>query len=515
MSDQSLGLTPTKSGPSHTNPLREARELLEEAEALRRQQKFDRAEAICLKLLRQHPDYFGALHTVGLTVADKGDYRRAAEYLNRAAVVNAQSWMTLTALATVYLRLDAKEAAARALEQARAIKPNEPGILVTLGEIYCEEREYELARQVYREALALKPDMEEASIGLAQACEAMGNYREAYDALAPLIKRGGLPARALTVCLSLPESFIGQGMLPEIDKIARRTNENKSQFERDIAFARAVALDAAGRHDEAWQQTLAANRIVAPTMTKSLARHVTERETYLKWLQTRDIKAKPRGAGDGKEPITLLILGPSRSGKTTMETLVATLDGVKRGYENPGLEDAIMRTYQEAGLLTAYTLYHLPPQFYPEVRSYYAQEVENRAGSASVFTNTNPIYITECGHLAAIMPNVRFVFVKRNLDEVVWRIFQRNYNRGNYYAYDLKAIREHVLWFYNMIDVLAKKLPDITRVIQYEDMIADPALARKTVADLCGLAVGDVPLPPLGDDRGCSEPYKKFITDAV
>ena len=110
-----------------------------------------------------------------------------------------------------------------------------------------------------------------------------------------------------------------------------------------------------------------------------------------------------------------------------------------------------------------------------------------------------------------MFPNVRFIFVKRNLEDNVLRIYQRKYAKGNFYSYDLKAAREHVLWYHQMMDVLAAMLPTIVRVIQYEDMVADPAAALRTAANLCGLPAPEASLPAVGDDRGCAEPYRQFM----
>jgi hypothetical protein len=194
-----------------------------------------------------------------------------------------------------------------------------------------------------------------------------------------------------------------------------------------------------------------------------------------------------------------------------MESLVSILDGVKRGYENPSVENAISRTYQDAGLLTTYTLDFLPPQFYPQVRELYAGEVARRAGAVRVFTNTHPGYIHEVGRLAQTLPNVRFIFVKRNLDDVVLRMFMRLYQRGNPYSYDLKSAREYVEWYYRMMDLMAEKLPEIVRVVRYEDIVADPGTALRTAADLCGVPITHGPIPALGDDRECAAPYRELM----
>jgi hypothetical protein len=53
----------------------------------------------------------------------------------------------------------------------------------------------------------------------------------------------------------------------------------------------------------------------------------------------------------------------------------------------------------------------------------------------------------------------------------------RKYRGGNERAYDLKAAGEHIIWYHQMVDLMAEKFPDVTRVINYEDMVADPAAA--------------------------------------
>ena len=108
----------------------------------------------------------------------------------------------------------------------------------------------------------------------------------------------------------------------------------------------------------------------------------------------------------------------------------------------------------------------------------------------------------------------RFIFVKRDPDDIELRIYMKKYHRGNAYAYDIGNIREHVAWYNQMVDVVAERVPHISMVIQYENMIADPAAALRPVAELCGLAPPDGPLPQLGDDRGCAAPYREFMAAA-
>jgi hypothetical protein len=153
----------------------------------------------------------------------------------------------------------------------------------------------------------------------------------------------------------------------------------------------------------------------------------------------------------------------------------------------------------------------LPAALYPSARDAYIDELFRHNGSAKVFANTGPGYIHSADLLAAVFPNVRILCVKRNVEDTALRIYQRIYDAGHFYSYDLKTARDHVVWYHQVIDLLQKTFPALVRVIRYEEMVTDPVAALRTAADLCGLPMTDRPPPPVGDDRGCAAPYRQFI----
>src|SRR5262249_21160601 len=122
------------------DPLLDAFQTLQQAEQLRQQHEFARARSICESLISRHPDYAAALHTLGLILADQGRYEEALDCLVRAVMLNPHSWISLTALSGVYLRLGAVESALSTLEQAKSIEPRDPSVLLTAGDVYRELR---------------------------------------------------------------------------------------------------------------------------------------------------------------------------------------------------------------------------------------------------------------------------------------------------------------------------------------------------------------------------------------
>src|SRR5712671_7288467 len=200
-----ISLLPSKFAiPS--NPLQASFSLLQEAEELRLQRKYSRAEEICESLLRRYPDYVAALHSLGLINLEKSNYQRAFDCLARAAMLNPESWTTLAALGAVFLKLGANEMAAQFLEQARRLKPQAPSILVILGELHDEEREYELARDAYRQALAHQPGFLAAELGLGWALSGLGEYAEAARIFETVVKRGVRLGEPVFALATLPAS---------------------------------------------------------------------------------------------------------------------------------------------------------------------------------------------------------------------------------------------------------------------------------------------------------------------
>lgn len=503
--------------PGHGAPadeLEEAFQQLQRAEQLRVRGELDRARTICEPLVNRFPEYYGALHTLGLIYADKRLFPHALGCLVRACMLDPHSWKALTALSGVYLELGASEMAARTLEQARQIKADDPAIHLTLAEIYRSEREYELARDAFRRAFELDGELHAAGIGFAECSMALGEHDEAADVLKTLTGRGVASLPVLALLNQLPPAAGAFDVLAAIDKAAPEPNSDKASFENSVAFVRAAALHNAKRYEAAWEELTSANRTMwSGAQNEALQLRETQRANIAD-LKSKRIKIRHAAEPDPRT-ISLFILGPSRSGKTTMEALASALHGVKRGCESPVMENAVRRTFQSAGLLAHRMFEVLPPKLDSQCCEIYLEELARRAGSAKVFTNTHPGRIHDAARVAAAIPGVRFIFIKRNFEDNMLRIYMQKYAVGNADSYDLKAIRDGLAWYHEMIDLLAAKLPDISRVVTYEEIVADPRAAIRVAAELCGLPMEHGPIPHIGDDRGCAEPYREFLRAAL
>jgi Flp pilus assembly protein TadD len=496
------------------NPLLEAYNSLQQAELLRQQGDHARAQSMCEALLNRYPDYMGALHTLGLILADQRRYDEALDCLVRAVMLNPQSPKTLTALSEVYLHLGAVELAMTTLDQARSIKPRDATILIASGDIYRELREYELASDAYQQALRIDPSSSAAAIGLGWCHVNLGASAEAAHVFERLINRGTRQLEPVRALANLPASVVSIDLLAALQRVVRDPGEDPLDFERSIPFFRAAALDRAARYGEAWAELTAANDNVFRGFRNRL--HDLS-NAQLASLATLRAHAGATGRySDNRHPMSLLILGPSGCGKSTLERLVGMLPDFKRGYENPIVENAVRRTFQSSDLLTVSVMHHLSVRLDGLFTNIYFDDLAKRAGSAKVFTNTLSTCIHDATRLISTIKNVRFVFVKRNLEDNLLRIFMRKYRPGTVvYSYSLKSAHEHIAWYNQMMHLMADKFSDIVRILDYEDIVARPAAAVEVVTQLCDQPMPDITLPELVGDVGCAAPYRKMLADAL
>lgn len=489
-----------------------ARNDLQKAETMRQAGKLRDARRICEAILKRYPDYVGALHTLGLVLADMKDHRRALNQLLQATMLNPEDHTVLTALSGVYLRLGHGAAALRALEQAKELKPDDANILATFGEICREQQEFDAGAQAFEEALSHAPDLHAARFGFGNCLSHMGDASAAADAFETLIADGRINANTVYALAQLPPGVIRSDLFALCGKLERKAAADAVEERSLIALTRAAALHHADRHEEAFAQLVAGNRPLATSMATANATHRKVEERFLE--ATGKVQMQSVSAG-GSGPISLFIMGPSRAGKTTLERLLASHGAVARGYENPIVENSVRRAFQTAAMPTRERIFELPPSLDGLFREIYMEEFARRAGQAQILTNTQPAHIFGALRLSAVLPGARFVFIRRPHLDTALRIFMRRYLTGNAYAYDLAHIFEHLEWSDRMIDAVAAKIPERSAVIDYPSMVADPAATRATIEALCGQDPGDEPAPGLSDDSGCGEPYRPMIEEAL
>ncbi len=496
--------------------------------ALNALKRHDEVSECYRRAIEINPDFADAYSNLGNYLNYLTRYEEAIDSYRRAIERNPDHAEAHNNMVNALISLMRNEEAVECARSAIKINPHLADAHSNLGIALACAHRYEDAISSANRALELKPELVAAHINLGSCLAEIGRAEEAMAALECALNISETPeqrARSLVALSALPKTAISIDLLASIDEVSKcsldaENGANVEDLRIRLAFARAVGLDLQGRHEEAWDGFVEANRefnlLYAENQKSKLKKDKAACKAAQSW---RGMERKAASATTGT-PMSLFILGPSRSGKSSLEKLVGHLEGVKSGYENTilwgagrtALDDFVLRAALRTEASNSSELGPLPNKLGKGISEHYLTELRRRTGQAAVFTNTSPGHITDVGWITECIPSTRFIFVKRRQEDNALRIFMKQYGKGrNYHAYDLENIFEYLCWYQQMTEEWLDKLPEITMAVSYEEMIADPKKTLDDVARFCGLVPHKDFSAELSGDVGCSEPYDKFL----
>jgi tetratricopeptide (TPR) repeat protein len=144
---------------------REAGFYFELAKAYSEMNLTQQALAMYQKALERQPDYWPALHRLGLEFSRSGNPQRALELIGRAAELSTDGTV-LNDLALVYRRLGRPAEAVAVLQRAVARDDSLPHVYNNLGGMLMDSGDVSGAEQAFRAAIRVQPDLQAAYLNL-------------------------------------------------------------------------------------------------------------------------------------------------------------------------------------------------------------------------------------------------------------------------------------------------------------------------------------------------------------
>ena len=472
------------------------------------------------RVLEIKPDDAEIHNTIGVTLYNLLRAEEAIQSFRQAVEIKPDHPGAYKNLGGALLLLDRYEEALPNCMRAVELTPDDAVAHINLGKAQNSVGRHEEALSSSRRALEIKHDMAEAHINIGCCLTSIGQPEEgavAYESALNFCETTEQRAECLCQLSQLPIPPISIDLLESIDEVSEsewggQDLKSAEHLKNNLRFARAQALDKLGSYREAWLGFVDANSKFNSLYKEEHKLVLKKNEAALKLARGWTFKERKATSIAKDNPLSLFILGPSRSGKSSLEKLVSRLDGVKCGYESSKLGDSIRRASQSTEVSNLGELDQFPNELGQRISELYATDLYKIAGQEEVFTNTNPAHIGDVGWIAESIPSARFIFINRNREDIALRIFMTLYlKHANYYAYNIDKIFNYISWYYQMADVWKNKLPEITMVLSYEEIIANPKNILQNVAQFCGLYPPTDVEPRLAGDSGCSEPYREFL----
>lgn len=493
-----------------SNPLIKAHNQLLEIEKNKKAGNLRKALIQCQALLKKYPDYVGALHNVGLIYFAMGNTKLAAQNLAYAAALDPNNFKIQLNLAYVYQKIEAHEEATRILEFVVSQAPLEIEPLVALGTQLNNNSKYDRAETIFKKALILEPTNYLARVGLAKIKLELGLPKEAATALLECVKSKQTTMSTVRALSQIPSNLVPIDLIKLLTKIDNNSSDKSLDYKIEHGITKASILINMEEFKDGFELLHSTNELQFKKMQSEYKISKSARHKF--WEASGKLHKITSGPKVSAQHLqSIHIFGPSRSGKSTLERLLGTLPEVQCGFESSLIRSATQKTSMRTGLLTLNNAYQLPLSTDGIFRDFYNKELVVLAEGKSFFTCTTPGRIYDVHHLVRVVQNTKIVFVKRDIDDTVYRIYRTRYRKSHAHSYNLDATREYVTWYHSMQDRFAELLPNRTMTINYEDMVADPLKIADNVRQFCGISTEFGTLPDIGDDRGSSKEFKEFL----
>ena len=180
----------------------------------------------------------------------------------------------------------------------------------------------------------------------------------------------------------------------------------------------------------------------------------------------------------GKGLTKLFIMGPSKSGKSSLEHILSKSSYVKTLYEtiehNKLLRDNGYR--EDTNELLFENLFS-------------QSEGKLLNEGYEVVTCTNPGSIFYSDYLIDMLPDTYFIVIKRDSKDVSPEIFTTEYKTENIHSCDANEISNYLDVYYRICQSLALKVPERCLTVSFEDIVKAPEYVVGQVSELIGRAL--------------------------
>jgi tetratricopeptide (TPR) repeat protein len=403
--------------------------------------RFAEARDVYERLDRLHPGNLQVLMALCQVCSELADGDASIAYARAVLKLDPRNVEALLTLSSAMIYLDTAEAW-RLLEQAMAIAPNEPAMLVRKGEML----------------------------------EFGGDKLGAWECVRPVIESGSTSMRAARVAANVaPAIGKSEEAIAHLERLVSRPAISFSDH-RILRFALANLCDKAKQYDRAFGHAVIANQM----------KNVRHDDNAL-MVQISRLKAVysataslPRSGIRSELPV--FIVGMPRSGTSLLEQILSCHSKVHARGETsdiPGLVETI--PYYPDGAR------NLTPEKLDALAGAHIKRIAEMAPGAIRITDKLPGNFLMLGIISQLFPGARILNCRRDPRDVCLSNFMTDFNAGHEHAYNLESLARTCKAYQELMEHWKQVLPIPILDVRYEEITADPHAQIKRILDFCGL----------------------------
>ena len=328
-----------------------------------------------------------------------------------------------------------------------------------MGNALQELGKLEEAIEAYNKALTIKPEYAEAYNNMGFALQDQGKLEEALKAYKKSLGIKPEYADAARNLVKLPIGSIDEETILGLNKQCSILSSN-IQDQSQRLFFEANLFTHKGEYEEAFIRFVEANHIKSNEIA-SVVENLTQKYDKIVNRIQRWSPDTPKQTEYSLKK--LFLLGPSRSGKSSLEKLLMRIPKIYPMYENISL-NTLNESDVRGSKVKSFDMTEL----------FYHDEKSLLDHGYSFVTSTSPASMFHIDQLLDGLVNSFCVLVKRDRADVASDIFTQEYINGNFYSYTHSSIQDYLNTYSVIWDEIKRKAPHRTLEIEYEDILMKP-----------------------------------------
>lgn len=472
----------------NSQPTPDPRQVYAQAvDALNRQQ-WSVAYSLASSILAVAPAHAGVHFVAGVAALQTQQTGAALQLLRRAVQLNAgradYAAQHARALAAARLMREAVEEANR----AAAMPMDDPMTMDTLGVVYTQANEHGKAAGLFRQAVALRPDVASFRFNLATALTFTGDLESAEAEYEACLQRD---PRYWKAHLALAQLRKQEGDRNHLERLRSLVDAAASDpvGQMYLHLALSKELEDIGETDASFDHLVAGK-----AAGKSLRRYAFERDDAIfraiEAAFSEPLPAPPAGE-PSSEPI--FVIGMPRSGTTLVDRILSSHPDVHSAGELQNFGTLLKRASgSRTPMLLDPDTVERAARFddWPSLGAAYIASTRPGTGQTKHFVDKLPHNFLYAGYIARALPGARIVCLHRNPMDTCLSNFRQLFAQATpYYDYsfDLLDTGRYYARFCRLMAQWRRVLPGRILEIDYEAIVEAQEDTTRRLLAFCGL----------------------------
>lgn len=459
------------------------RDILQQIGSLMQARKMDAAEALCMGLVKDHPDRVeGWLH-LGWISQLKTNADKMLDCGERACAIDPRSIAALMLIVEGAMGSGQMNRAKEALMQIEELAGDDAKLWSHIAKLNTNTGSFVAAGRCYNRAYEILGDDPDALYNCAAAQLALGNMDKAEDFYDRVLKIKPSDTDVYYNRATLRKQTPDKNHINQIERFIKKADLTPD-LKAPLFYALAKENEDIGNYKHSIKALLEGANARSNQLQYDVQVDVTTMHQVANTMGAIEIKdSKTKDLGEGR----IFVLGLPRSGTTLVERMLESHKTTESLGELTDLVVALTKTIGKVSdkedLIT-----RSPQMDYFKMGKYYMSSTAQRSlSTATILLDKTPANFLYIGWIARALPKAKIIHLKRNPMDSCYAMYKTLFRMGYPFSYSLENLGAYYAAYRGLMDHWHNVLPGHIFDVQYEELVSDPEATSKGMFEYLGL----------------------------